>query len=452
MDKKDKIVREYINSVLLQVKNKAFRNEIEDEIFSHIQKKTDYYISLGRDNEAAEKEAVEHMGNPEKLGKEFNRLHSNKPALIIANICLAVYFIGLLYSVTNKHIYDFMVISTDGGELVKSAFIVSVVTFIAYAICFRLCLKNRFSKTAVNIGVFSIVTMLNPCMFLPVGYSIIGAITDFPACFASKDFLFFGGQISWGLDEYISSPNIIYMLPYVEVIFTALFFASPLINGIFAIITGMKMQKDRDFVYREKHFNRFSVILCTFAFISAVAVTAELSVDYVKTHNQNIEFEKSAYEDYNSSKLVFDDLLIPVDKNYAYSLALSYPDKAKKLIEYKSSFLTVDENAHYAVQIRDNEEDGIYETKRMYLKNHKYVTDKQVKSLGKKTTSEELFEIIPAEEICDYSYSVYPDKTKETIIICRKKYNKYGEKAEIFYTFYFENGAEIKRETDMVEF
>lgn len=451
MHKDDKIVWEYIDSVLLQVKNKAFRNEIEDEIFSHIQEKTDYYISLGHDNDTAEKEAVEHMGSPEKLGEEFNRLHSNKFALIIAQFCLVVFWLGLILSITNNHKYDFMVISTDGGELVKGAFVISVISFVAYAICFRLCLKNRFSKTAVNLGSVSIAAMINPFLFLPVGYSIIGALTDFPACFVSTDFLFFGGQMGWGLDEYISSPNIVYALQYVELIFTGLFFVSPLINGIFAIILSIKMRKDKNFVYKEKHFNRFSVILCVIAFLSAVAVTAEISVDDVKTYNQSIELESSAYEDYNSLKSVFDDLLIPVDKDYVHSLALSYPNKADKLLEYKSSFLTVDENVHCVVQIRDDDDDGTFETKRMYLKNKEYVTDKQIKSLGEKTTSKEIFENISNEKISDYWYSVYPGKTEESITLRRKKYNKYGDKTVVFYTFYFENGVETDRQIDTVE-
>lgn len=451
MDKKENIVSEYIESVLSQVENKAWKNEVEEEIYSHIQEKTDFYISLGHDKETAEEEAVKAMGNPEKLGDDFNRLHSSKPALIIANVCCIVFFILADYgSIINKNIYNFMIISTDGGELVQSAFIVSVAAFAVSAICFRLCLKNRFSKTAVNLGTFSVASIINPFLFLPVGYSIIGAVTDFPACFAAKDFLFFGGQMGWGLDKYLSSPNILIFLQYAEIIFTALFFASPLITGIFAIVMGWKMQKDRDFVYKEKHFNRFSVILCIIAFLSAVAVTAEISVDYVKTYNQSIEFSNTEYKDYNNAKLTFDDLSVPADKDYVYNLALSCPDKEDKLAEYENSFLTVEDSPHCAIQIRDNDENGIYETKRMYSKTDKYVTVKQIKKLGGDITSHEFFEIIPISDISDYSLSVYPDKTTEKITVCRKRYNAYAEKEEVFYVFYFENGRQVDMKTDTV--
>lgn len=62
--------RQYIDTVLLHVKNKAYRKDIEAELMSHIEEREEYYLEIGWEKETASAKALENMGDPKQVGKK----------------------------------------------------------------------------------------------------------------------------------------------------------------------------------------------------------------------------------------------------------------------------------------------------------------------------------------------------------------------------------------------
>lgn len=72
-------IKQYINDVCSQVKNKRMHNEIRDELSAHLEEKTNEYIKSGEKKERALKKAINEMGSSKHVGSELNMLHKSKP-------------------------------------------------------------------------------------------------------------------------------------------------------------------------------------------------------------------------------------------------------------------------------------------------------------------------------------------------------------------------------------
>ena len=87
---------EYINKVLLHIKNKAYLATVKNELEGHISDRENYYIEIGYDNETATVKAMEHMGDADLLGEKMNRLHHDKTFKVGHHISIiiaaAIYF------------------------------------------------------------------------------------------------------------------------------------------------------------------------------------------------------------------------------------------------------------------------------------------------------------------------------------------------------------------------
>ena len=68
-------INEFLNSVCEQIKYKPIRNTIAEELKDHIEDKKEELIEMGQNEEEAEKDAVEQMGDAEIIGKELNKVH-----------------------------------------------------------------------------------------------------------------------------------------------------------------------------------------------------------------------------------------------------------------------------------------------------------------------------------------------------------------------------------------
>lgn len=68
----------YIQKLSKQIKNKNAKNAIEEELYSHILDKADYYYELGYSHEEAMEKATEDMGNADDSAVPLNILHSQK--------------------------------------------------------------------------------------------------------------------------------------------------------------------------------------------------------------------------------------------------------------------------------------------------------------------------------------------------------------------------------------
>lgn len=437
----------YIENVLKHIKNKSFKRELEDELMAHIHDRIDYFADIGYNDEEAEQKAVEQMGDADELGEKLNRLHGNKAALGVSILLIVVFAVCMIYYFRTA--LRFMVISTDGGELEPSAFIASAISLLSVAVCYRISLKNRFPGVAVTLGALNIAAVAAPFLFLPAGYSIIGFFTDFPAVFIDKEFYFFYGQISWGIDSYIDWEWLISLISWAEIIFTAMFFLSPLINGIMAIRCGLGMIKDENFVLKEKHFKRFSLILCLLAAFSAIAVTSEISADLIKADNYNKYIQSSFYSDHKNSQEIFDELAVPMRESDVLDLA-SVTDDEDLLNDLDHSIFTVSRDLHYTVQLRDDDEDGVFETKRIYLIRDRYLAEKEIAELDENMSSGQMIRAV-SDSICDYWYTIDGEVIRERIYVKTKtKDLSAAEERETYYIFTFENGEQISREKEII--
>lgn len=79
-------VKDYISIVLSHIKNKVFLASIEQELEDHIADRAGYYEEIGYDTEVSLQKAMEHIGNPDVVGEQMNRLHTNKGTERAVNI------------------------------------------------------------------------------------------------------------------------------------------------------------------------------------------------------------------------------------------------------------------------------------------------------------------------------------------------------------------------------
>ena len=71
-------INEFLNSVCEQIKYKPIRNIIAEELKDHIEDKKEELIEMGQNEEEAEKNAVEQMGDAEIIGKQLNKVHRTR--------------------------------------------------------------------------------------------------------------------------------------------------------------------------------------------------------------------------------------------------------------------------------------------------------------------------------------------------------------------------------------
>lgn len=438
--------RQYIDTVLSHVKNKAYRKDIEAELMSHIEEREEYYLEIGWEKETASAKALENMGDPKQVGEEMNRIHSNTPALLACVVLMLVFLLGIAYYFIDYNFIDFAVISTDSEVITVNGLIISFLAFASGALSFRLAYKNRFAKTAVFLGIIYLISIFSICIYLPAGNSIFGFFFDYPAVFIEKEFYFFQNEISWGIDAYISNSTACIVLGYTELFLIALFFLSGAVNAVFSIKMGADMLKD-DFERRERHYRRFSVILCVLTAVCAFTMTAEIATDYIKAQNYNDYFEQSENSDFEQARDIFESINVPLSDEEVLELSLKSDSFDSYLYALDDHMLLIEENPHYKVFIYDDNQNGTYETKRIYSTFDGDLTEKDCKKITDEMTSQEVIEKIGFENISDYSYAVENGKISE-IISLQVKNNIFNDYDYTNYVFYFENSVQIHSNTE----
>lgn len=73
------IIDEYINSICKKIMSPRKKNEVYDELYSHLIEEYEKYISLGLDDESAQSKAIEKMGDKDKIANDFGKLYSIIP-------------------------------------------------------------------------------------------------------------------------------------------------------------------------------------------------------------------------------------------------------------------------------------------------------------------------------------------------------------------------------------
>lgn len=181
--------KEFLNNVCEQIKYKPIRNSISEELKNHIEDKKEELIEMGQNEEEAEKNAVEQMGDAEIIGKELNNVHRPRLdwKLLIILVVLLIFGFVISYIITKNEHTEMMQYMKEGvSEYITTNYMIKYVCFIglsfAIGIIIYFCdykkIKNKplilyIIATAVIILAFLFGISVNGINFLRIGnYSI----------------------------------------------------------------------------------------------------------------------------------------------------------------------------------------------------------------------------------------------------------------------------------------
>ena len=182
-------INEFLNSVCNQIKYKPIRNAISEELKNHIEDKKEELIEMGQNEEEAEKNAVEQMGDAEIIGKELNKVHRHRLdwKLLIILVVLLIFGFVISYIITENEHTEIMQYMKEGvSEYITKNYMIKYACFVAIGfgigIIIYFCdykkIKNKslilyIIATAVIILAFLFGISVNGINFLRIGnYSI----------------------------------------------------------------------------------------------------------------------------------------------------------------------------------------------------------------------------------------------------------------------------------------
>ena len=182
-------INEFLNSVCNQIKYKPIRNAISEELKNHIEDKKEELIEMGQNEEEAEKNAVEQMGDAEIIGKELNKVHRPRLdwKLLIILVVLLIFGFVISYIITENEHTEMMQYMKEGvSEYITTNYMIKYAGFVAIGfgigIIIYFCdykkIKNKslilyIIATAVIILAFLFGISVNGINFLRIGnYSI----------------------------------------------------------------------------------------------------------------------------------------------------------------------------------------------------------------------------------------------------------------------------------------
>lgn len=182
-------INEFLNSVCEQIKYKPIRNTIAEELKDHIEDKKEELIEMGQNEEEAEKNAVEQMGDAEIIGKELNKVHRPRLdwKLLIILVVLLIFGFVISYIITENEHTEMMQYMKEGvREYITTNYMIKYVCFVglgfAVGVIIYFCdyerIKNKplilyIIATVVIILAFLFGISVNGINFLRIGnYSI----------------------------------------------------------------------------------------------------------------------------------------------------------------------------------------------------------------------------------------------------------------------------------------
>lgn len=99
---KNKIFDKFSEEVCSQIKCTEIHSDIKDEINSHLEEIKEEYMAEGAAEEDAERQAISHMGDSEKIGFDLNKIHKKSPEYKTLIIGLIFVLLGLFVQITIK--------------------------------------------------------------------------------------------------------------------------------------------------------------------------------------------------------------------------------------------------------------------------------------------------------------------------------------------------------------
>ena len=182
-------INEFLNSVCEQIKYKPIRNIIAEELKDHIEDKKEELIEMGQNEEEAEKNAVEQMGDAEIIGKQLNKVHRTRLdwKLLIILVVLLIFGFVISYIITENEHTEMMQYMKEGvSEYITTNYMIKYACFVvlgfSIGVIIYFCdykkIKNKplilyIIATVVIILAFLFGISVNGINFLRIGnYSI----------------------------------------------------------------------------------------------------------------------------------------------------------------------------------------------------------------------------------------------------------------------------------------
>ena len=178
-------INEFLNSVCEQIKYKPIRNIIAEELKDHIEDKKEELIEMGQNEEEAEKNAVEQMGDAEIIGKQLNKVHRTRLdwKLLIILVVLLIFGFVISYIITENEHTEMMQYMKEGvSEYITTNYMIKYACFVVLGFligviiyfCDYKKIKNKPSilyiiATGVIILAFLFGISVNGINFLRIG-------------------------------------------------------------------------------------------------------------------------------------------------------------------------------------------------------------------------------------------------------------------------------------------
>ena len=171
-------INEFLQSVCEQIKYKPIRNTISEELKNHIEDKKEELISLGQNEQEAERNAVEQMGDAKIIGKELNEIHRPRldwKLLIILLILLVFGFIVSYIITLNEKTEMMKYMEQNVTEYITTNYMPKYIIYVIIGFAISIAVyfydyKKLKSKPLILYGIATLVIIIT----LLFGISING--------------------------------------------------------------------------------------------------------------------------------------------------------------------------------------------------------------------------------------------------------------------------------------
>lgn len=135
-------IKKFLDKVCSEIKYKSIRNEIYEELESHIEEIKQEYTMIGKSNQEIEDKVIEQMGDPIQIGKELNKIHHPKFDFELLFLVMILISFGMLVAFTRaKNLGSDMVAVDSIHNFILYVFIGATLGGIIYFIDYNKILK-----------------------------------------------------------------------------------------------------------------------------------------------------------------------------------------------------------------------------------------------------------------------------------------------------------------------
>ncbi len=423
---------EYISKVLSYISDKSHRYSIEQELLGHIEDNERRYIDQGYDADTSAQKALSLMGDPDTVGINLERLHSNTRYIVLSTVFLLFFLIGIIISVIFKR--TFLIINlSDSYEITDDVLLFSSLIFMFSALSFYFAFKANSRRL---FSLFSVAGILGwifaPYALIGAGYSVIALFTDLPSVlFFNKGECIVGGEVYSNFIDFISNETLSLVIYYFLIILNILFGLFTLVSGIIAAKYAKQLKKaENHFMAQksEKMLQRYSKVILVIAVISitgALCITAHESMD---TYYRMKAFHSTQDADIMDALNFFEGLKTGSNENEVVLLA--HKNNINEVdIKPESGVVYVYENDLCMIQLCDDDGNGIYEKKHIRIHySSSGLSDKEVKTflnLPDTTTVDDLLDLVPVSSISEWTVTESKKAALDEIIISSEDNSEY---------------------------